>query len=308
VSPAAGLGGSRALFRVALPDGTERLARGDAGTGPEELLPSGLDLDEILADDGPTPGARLARALDGAGDGAVPDDSRVLAPVAGQEVWASGVTFERSRTARNEEAGSVDFYDRVYDAVRPELFCKATPGRVRGPGTRIGIRRDSGWDVPEPELGLVADAAGRLVAVTVGNDVSSRSIEGENPLYLPQAKVFTGSCALGPGLVPVQPLADLDGLVIDLTIHRDAGTLFQDSVPLSAMRRRPEELLDWLFSALDFPVGVVLLTGTSIVPPAELTLRAGDVVVIAVPGVGTLTNTVEEVGRPMPRSLAEAPA
>ena len=239
----------------------------------------------------------------------MPEDARLLAPVDGQEVWASGVTFERSRSARNEEAGQVDIYDRVYDALRPELFCKASPGRVRGPGQPIGIRRDSGWDVPEPELGLVADSAGRLVALTVGNDVSSRSIEGENPLYLPQAKMFTGSCAIGPALVPVTQAPDLAALVIELRMVRDGDTLFRDSVPLSAMRRRPEELLEWLFAAMEFPVGVVLLTGTSIVPPPELTLKEGDVVDITVSGVGSLTNPVVEVGRPMPSraALAEVP-
>lgn len=290
-----------ALFRVALPDGDVRLARGEPAAGPDELLPSGLDVDVLLS----APGS-LADALAQPGTAPVPAGSRLLAPVQGQEVWASGVTFERSRTARNEEAGPVDFYDRVYDAVRPELFCKAAPGRVRGPGEEVGIRRDSGWDVPEPELGLVADSTGRLVALTVGNDMSSRSIEGENPLYLPQAKVFTGSCALGPALVPLTEAPELDGLVIELGIHRDGEVLFADSVPLSAMRRRPEELLEWLFSALEFPVGVVLLTGTSIVPPPELTLRAGDRVDIAVPGVGTLSNPVAEIGRPVPSPTCQA--
>ena len=298
-----------ALFRLALPDGGIRLARGPLGEGPVDLLPAGLDVDALLSQDGEQ---ALAAALAHPAAGPVPGGSRLLAPVQGQEVWASGVTFERSRNARNEEAGPVDFYDRVYDAVRPELFCKASPGRVRGPGQEVGIRQDSGWDVPEPELGLVADATGRLVALTVGNDMSSRSIEGENPLYLPQAKVFTGSCALGPALVPLTEAPELGGLVIELVIHRDGEVLFRDSVPLSAMRRRPEELLEWLYQALEFPVGVVLLTGTSIVPPAELTLRAGDVVDIAVSGVGTLTNPVEQVGRPMPqqpsRELWEARA
>ncbi|MFL6132054.1 MAG: fumarylacetoacetate hydrolase family protein [Nocardioidaceae bacterium] len=284
-----------ALFRVALPDGSVRLARGAVDQGPAELLPAQVSVDHLL--DGSTT-AGLSAALGGPTDGPVAGDVRVLAPVEGQEVWASGVTFERSREARNVEAGPVDFYDRVYDAVRPELFCKASPGRVRGPGEPVGIRVDSGWDVPEPELGLVADAAGRLVAITVGNDMSSRSIEGENPLYLPQAKIYTGSCALGPALVPVEQL-NLDALLIELTIHRDGRRLFQDSVPLSSMRRRPDELLEWLFSALEFPVGVVLLTGTSIVPPEELTLRAGDRVDIAVSGVGVLSNPVEEVGRPI---------
>jgi 2-dehydro-3-deoxy-D-arabinonate dehydratase len=296
-----------ALYRLALPDDTVRIARGDVAGGPTELLPSSVSLDAILADSTGPVGAPLAAVLEGPGEGPVPSRSRVLAPVDGQEVWASGVTFERSREARNEEAGPVDIYDRVYEAVRPELFCKASPGRVRGPGAPVGIRRDSGWDVPEPELALVADAAGRLVALTVGNDVSSRSIEGENPLYLPQAKVFTGSCALGPGLVPVTDVPDLGSLVVELRIDRDGRALFTDSVPLSAMRRRPEELLDWLFSALEFPVGVVLLTGTSIVPPQELTLRQGDEVEIVIPGVGTLRNPVETVGRPV-ASYSEVPA
>jgi len=290
-----------AVYRLALPDGTVRLARGTVADGPVELLPGGLDVAGLLRDgDGP-PGAALSAALSGPGAGEVPAGSRLLAPVDAQEVWASGVTFERSRTARNEEAGPVDIYDRVYEAPRPELFCKAAPGRVRGPGEPVGIRRDSDWDVPEPELGLVADSAGRLVALTVGNDVSSRSIEGENPLYLPQAKVFTGSCALGPALVPVSEAPELDSLLIELAIRRDGDEVFADSVPLSAMRRRPEELLAWLFAALDFPSGVVLLTGTSIVPPSELSLRAGDEVDIAVSGVGRLTNPVEEVGRPLPQ-------
>jgi 2-dehydro-3-deoxy-D-arabinonate dehydratase len=288
-----------ALFRVALPDGSVRLARGEVTDGPTRLLPVEVSLDDLLIGADDSPGSSLAAALDAATDDEVPAGSRVLAPVEGQEVWASGVTFERSREARNEEAGPVDIYDRVYEAHRPELFCKATPGRVRGPGEPVGIRCDSGWDVPEPELGLVADAAGRLVAVTVGNDMSSRSIEGENPLYLPQAKVYTGSCALGPALVPLADAEPLSDLVVELEISRDGDRLFADRVPISSMRRRPDELLEWLFSALDFPVGVVLLTGTSIVPPQELTLRAGDVVDITVSGVGTLTNPVEQIGRPV---------
>jgi 2-dehydro-3-deoxy-D-arabinonate dehydratase len=288
-----------AIYRLALPDGSIRLASGEVDGGPTRLLPADLLLDDLLGGADAAPGASLAAALDAVTDEEVPVGSRMLAPIDGQEVWASGVTFERSREARNEEAGPVDIYDRVYEAHRPELFCKATPARVRGPGEPVGIRRDSGWDVPEPELGLVADAAGRLVAVTIGNDMSSRSIEGENPLYLPQAKIYTGSCALGPALVPLAEAEPLSDLVVELEITRDGTQLFADRVPISAMRRRPEELLEWLFSALDFPVGVVLLTGTSIVPPQELTLRAGDVVDIMVSGVGTLTNPVEEIGRPV---------
>lgn len=288
-----------ALFRLRLPDGSLRLGRGDPGTGPRELLPSGLSVDRLLSDVDDVAGASLVDAISGATDGEVPAGCSMLAPIEGQEVWASGVTFERSREARNEEAGPVDIYDKVYEAARPELFSKAAPGRVRGPGAPIGVRRDSDWDVPEPELGLVADARGRLVAFTVGNDVSSRSIEGENPLYLPQAKVFTGSCALGPALVPLEAAPDFESLVIELTIRRDGLELFTDSVPLTSMRRRPEELLNWLFAALEFPIGVVLLTGTAIVPPQDVTLQTADEVEIRVPGVGTLRNPVEEVGRPV---------
>jgi 2-dehydro-3-deoxy-D-arabinonate dehydratase len=194
----------------------------------------------------------------------------------------------------------------VYAAERPELFLKAVPGRVRGPGEPIGVRADSGWDVPEPELALVANATGELVAYTVGNDVSSRSIEGENPLYLPQAKVFTGSCALGPALVPVEDVPPLAELSVRLEIRRGDGVVFGDEVSLEALRRSPAELLGWLFQALDFPAGVVLLTGTSIVPPPELTLAAGDVVGITVPGVGSLVNPVEVVGTIRPRVAEEA--
>ena len=281
------------LYRVRVDD-TVRLARGPVDGGPTELLPPGTDLDRLLAAGAPA----LRSALDAAADGPAPATTQVLAPIAGQEVWAAGVTFERSRVARNEESGRVDHYDKVYDAARPELFPKAAPGRARGPGEAIGIRVDSGWNVPEPELGLVADAAGELVAYTVGDDVSSRSIEGENPLYLPQAKVYTGSCALGPALVPVEDAPPLAELRILLTVRRDGTELYSDAVPLSGMRRRPDELLHWLYAAMDFPVGVVLLSGTSIVPPADFTLQPGDEVEVDVPWIGTLRNPVRRVGRP----------
>jgi len=277
-----------ALWRVAVA-GDVRLAAGDVDA-PRALLPAGVSVAEALA--------RWPDEVDVASD--LPDGARVLAPVDEQEVWASGVTFERSRSARNEEAGPVDYYDNVYDADRPELFFKSTAWRVAGPDAPIGVRSDSGWDVPEPEIGLVADSSGRLVAYTVANDVSSRSIEGANPLYLPQAKVYRGSCALGPCLVPVADAPAFADMEIRLLIERGGAELFHDGVPLTAMRRRPEELLDWLFRAMDFPAGVVLLTGTSVVPPPELTLLPGDVVTIEVPGLGTLVNPVVlvDAGRP----------
>ncbi|HEX6676687.1 MAG TPA: fumarylacetoacetate hydrolase family protein [Actinomycetes bacterium] len=271
----------------------ERLARGPAGAGPEELLPAGLTVDGLL---GGPPGA-LAAALAGPGDGPLPAGAGPLVPVAGQEVWAAGVTFWRSREARMEEAEAAapDVYDRVYEAERPELFLKAAPGRSRGPGEPVGIRADSGWDVPEPELAVVADRRGEVVAYTIGNDLSSRSIEGENPLYLPQAKVYLGSCALGPALVPVAEAPAFEELEIHLAVRRDGGEAFAGSVALADMRRSPAELVDWLFRAQEFPVGAVLLTGTAIVPPSDFTLRPGDLVTITVAGLGELSNPVELV-------------
>jgi 2-dehydro-3-deoxy-D-arabinonate dehydratase len=281
-----------AVWRVRTAAG-ERLARGPVEAGPAELLPAGLTVDGLL---GGEAGA-LDAALAGPADGPVPAGAVTAVPVGGQEVWAAGVTFWRSREARMEESEGAepDIYDRVYEAERPELFFKAAPGRSRGPGEPVGVRADSGWDVPEPELALVADCRGEIVAYTIGNDLSSRSIEGENPLYLPQAKVYLGSCALGPALVPVAEAPAFPDLEIRMVVVRDGGEAFAGSVPLSDMRRRPEELVDWLFRAQEFPVGVVLLTGTSIVPPSGFTLRAGDLVSITVPGLGQLSNPVELV-------------
>lgn len=266
-----------------------RLAAGPPDDGPVHLLPPEVALDDLLARGGDA----LRQALHGGVDEPVPDGARVLCPLQGQEVWASGVTFERSRTARNEEAGAVDFYDRVYAAERPELFGKAAVGRSRGPEEPVTIRSDSGWDVPEPELGVVADASGRIVAYTVGNDMSSRSIEAENPLYLPQAKTYAGSCSVGPCLLPVVDAAPVAELEIRLVIEREGAELYADQVSVSTMHRELDELVDWLFRGQDFPVGVVLLTGTSIVPPLEFTLQAGDVVTVQIPGVGLLRNPVQ---------------
>ena len=281
-----------ALWRVRTVDGP-RLAAGPVDGGPRWLLPADVRLDDLLARGGPAFGA----ALSAPPGEAVPPGSPVLCPLEGQEVWASGVTFERSREARNEEAGrevgSVDFYDRVYDAERPELFLKASPGRVRGPEEPVAIRADSGWDVPEPELGLVVAATGSIVAYTVGNDMSSRSIEAENPLYLPQAKVYTGSCAVGPCLVPVAAAGPPAELEIRLVIERGGEQLYADQVSVATMHRQLDELVDWLFRGLDFPVGVVLLTGTSIVPPPEFTLQEGDVATVEIPGIGRLRNPVQ---------------
>ena len=223
-------------------------------------------------------------------EGSVP-----LAPVQSQEVWAAGVTYERSRTARMEESVSGgSFYDLVYGAERPELFFKATPGRVVAPGAPIRIRRDSSWNVPEPELALVISAAGRIVGYTIGNDVSSRSIEGENPLYLPQAKVYDGSCALGPviTLAGEGGIDDPHDLTIRLVIRRSDSIAFEGEISTSRMRRPPQELVDYLFRENTFVCGALLLTGTGIVPPDEFTLESGDRVGIEITGIGTLVNTV----------------
>jgi 2-dehydro-3-deoxy-D-arabinonate dehydratase len=278
-----------ALWRV-LAEGRPRLARGPADGGPAELLDPGATLDGVLGGD---PGA-LERLLEGPGEPA-PEGLSVLAPVGGQPVWAAGVTFRRSRDARLEESRGLDAYDKVYEAERPELFLKALPGTARGPGQPIGVRADSDWDVPEPELALVADRRGQVVAYTIGDDVSSRSIEGENPLYLPQAKLYAGSCAVGPCLVPAAEAPDPAAMEIDLVIERDGAELFADRCAVADMRRSLPELVDWLWRGQDLPLGAVLLTGTSIVPPPELTLRPGDRVTVAVTGLGRLVNTVELV-------------
>jgi 2-dehydro-3-deoxy-D-arabinonate dehydratase len=220
--------------------------------------------------------------------------ARPLAPIGGQEVWAAGVTYLRSKVARMEEssdAGGGSFYDRVYSADRPELFFKATPHRVVGPGGRVRLRADSKWNVPEPELALLISPGGRIIGYTVGNDMSSRDIEGENPLYLPQAKVYDGSCALGPAvLVAEEPLPKTTE--IRLEILRGGGRAFAGTTALSQMKRGLPELADWLFRDNSFPSGCYLLTGTGIVPPDSFTLQTGDEVRITIEPIGTLSNIV----------------
>jgi 2-dehydro-3-deoxy-D-arabinonate dehydratase len=284
-----------ALWQV-LADGERRLARGPAGQGPQELLAASLSIDGLL---GGAAGA-LAAALRGPAAGPVPAGARVVAPAGGQEVWAAGVTYTRSLDARVAESGTPDPYERIYRAERPELFLKAAPGRVRGPGEPVGIRADSTWDVPEPELAVVADRRGHIVGYLNGNDMSSRSIEGENPLYLPQAKIYTGSCAIGPCLATPDEIPDLASLLISLRVLRDGAEVVADTVKVADLHRSPADLVRWLFRALDFPVGVVLLTGTAIVPPAAFTLRAGDEVIIATTGLGELRNVVEVIEPPPP--------
>jgi 2-dehydro-3-deoxy-D-arabinonate dehydratase len=249
-------------------------------------------LDELLAREDLF--AWLEELLHEAASGRVIESRELLAPVGTQEVWAAGVTYQRSRTARMEEskdAGGGDFYDRVYSAERPELFFKSQPYKVVGPGAAVGIRSDATWSVPEPELAVLANAQGRIVGYTIGNDMSSRDIEGQNPLYLPQAKVYNRSCALGPGiLIREAPLPESTRILI--TIERDDVAVFEGETTLKQMKRKPRELVEYLFRDQTFPSGCFLLTGTGIVPPDSFTLKAGDAIRIAIDGIGMLSNTV----------------
>lgn len=219
---------------------------------------------------------------------------KIDAPMQSQELWASGVTYMRSKQGRQEEsdkAGGADFYARVYDAERPELFFKATRHRVVGNGGAVRIRKDSTWDVPEPELVLVLSASGKIIGYTIGNDMSSRSIEGENPLYLPQAKTYDGCAALGPCiLVSEGPLAR--DTKIFLQIMRAGAVMFTGEIEINQIKRSFEELAGFLFRECSFPHGALLMTGTGIVPGNDFTLQSGDLIAITVEGIGTLTNSV----------------
>ena len=218
----------------------------------------------------------------------------ILAPIGSQEVWAAGVTYFRSRSARMEEskdAGGGSFYDRVYSAVRPELFFKATARRVVGPSANVRIRTDANWSVPEPELTLLINPRGEIIGYTIGNDMSSRDIEGENPLYLPQAKVYDGSCALGPCvLLSNEPLTRTTA--IQIQILRDGRSAFDGSTTLAELKRDPKELASWLYRDNSFPDGAYLMTGTGIVPADDFTLAHGDLIRITIDGIGTLENRV----------------
>jgi 2-dehydro-3-deoxy-D-arabinonate dehydratase len=220
--------------------------------------------------------------------------AKIEAPIGNQEVWAAGVTYYRSRSARMEEsksAGGGDFYDRVYSAERPELFFKATASRVVGTGANVRIRSDAKWSVPEPELTLLINHRGQIIGYTVGNDMSSRDIEGENPLYLPQAKVYDGSCALGPCvLISPEPLPATTPIRIEIV--RKGTTEFSGATTLAELKRAPASLVEFLFRDNIFPFGTFLMTGTGVVPPDTFTLASGDLIRITIDPIGTLENTV----------------
>lgn len=223
------------------------------------------------------------------------DETTIAAPIGdNQELWACGVTYLRSKVGRQEESqasGGADFYAKVYDANRPEVFFKSTPHRIVGHNAKVNIRKDSTWDVPEPELTLVVTSSGKIVGYTIGNDMSSRSIEGENPLYLPQAKTYDACAALGPCIYVTDKPLD-SNTKISLEISRNETILFNDTIAISQMKRTPEELVSFVYRECSFPHGCLIMTGTGIVPGSDFTLQSGDVIKISIDNIGTLINTV----------------
>jgi 2-dehydro-3-deoxy-D-arabinonate dehydratase len=272
-------------LRRVLVDGAPVLTVARAGA----LHPLDGSLAELLGAGRERLHVAVDRALQG---GALGAPAPLLAPVDEQEVWASGVTYRRSATARVEESSVGDVYELVYEARRPELFLKATAARVPAPGAPLRIRADSTWDVPEPELALVLDADAEIVGYLAADDVSSRSIEGANPLYLPQAKIYDDSLGLSGTIVLARDAGDPRSAAIELEIHRDGERIFAGATSVTEMKRDFEELVAALFSELSFPAGAVLLTGTGVVPPDEITLQGGDRVRIAVEGVGVLEHDI----------------
>jgi 2-dehydro-3-deoxy-D-arabinonate dehydratase len=223
-------------------------------------------------------------------------DVSLLSPADAQEIWAAGVTYKRSQEARERESqGAARFYDLVYSAPRPELFFKAAPGRACGPGDKLNIRRDSKWNVPEPELALVISPTMKIVGYTIGNDMSSRDIEGENPLYLPQAKVYDRSCALGPVITLVEAMPALESVSIAMRIVRGGKEVFSGTTGAERMKRSGDELVSWLGRENSFPHGAILLTGTGIIPPDAFTLAIDDVVAIEIAGIGVLENRITQI-------------
>ena len=276
-------------------DGAERwaLQRDGAWFGLTRSLDALLTEPDLAAAARDALGGELCRAEDvAARPGPEP---YILAPIESQEAWAAGVTYKRSQEARKVEAGGADFYDRIYASERPEIFLKATRSRAVGPGGEVGIRSDSRWNVPEPELALVLNRNLDIVGYTIGNDMSSRDIEGENPLYLPQAKVFERCLGLGPHIVTTGEIPDPLNLEIRLRIVRAGRVAFEGSTSTNQLNRSLSELCAYLGRCNSFPAGAILLTGTGVVPPDEFTLAPNDTVVIGIEGVGELTNTVTTV-------------
>jgi 2-dehydro-3-deoxy-D-arabinonate dehydratase len=252
----------------------------------------GETLDEVVAR--PDAYSFLAERVRSGEVAATPHVAKLLAPVGSQEVWAAGVTYLRSRAARmaeSKDAGGGDFYDRVYLAERPELFFKSLGHKVVGPGAPVGLRSDAQWSVPEPELTLLVNPRGKIIGYTIGNDMSSRDIEGQNPLYLPQAKVYNRSCALGPGILITREPLPMETR-ISIAIGRAGQAAFAGETTLAQMKRRPQELVEYLYRDQTFPFGCFLLTGTGIVPPDSFTLEKGDTVRIRIDGIGELMNPV----------------
>jgi 2-dehydro-3-deoxy-D-arabinonate dehydratase len=261
-------------------------------TGKYRRAPITFTIDALFGSSNPP--AFTASAFAQGIEVAAPASASLQAPIGTQEIWAAGVTYLRSKTARMEESkdvGGGTFYDRVYEADRPELFFKSTPHRTVGPGGKVRIRRDSKWNVPEPELTLAVNAHGSIFGFTIGNDMSSRDIEGENPLYLPQAKVYDGSAALGPCIVITSELPQPETRIA-IEIRREGGSVFSGETKISQIKRSLPSLVEFLVRDQTFPTGCFLMTGTGIVPPDSFTLRAGDEIRITLDPVGTLVNHV----------------
>jgi 2-dehydro-3-deoxy-D-arabinonate dehydratase len=273
------------IVRYAAPEGVRIGITDETGT---RALPV-RSIAELLA----LPLDQLRAVVSSASEDPAAGTLRPLPPVDGlTEVWACGVTYERSSAARQEESDVADVYARVYEAKRPELFFKSPAWRVCGDGEPIGIRPDSEISVPEPELALVCNAFAQIIGVTICDDVSSRSIEGQNPLYLPQAKIYAGACAIGPGITPVWELDDIAAVAISVSVRRGGAVVWSGATSTAQLHRDLAELVEYLFRSFSFPQGVILSTGTGLVPELSFTLAAGDEVEVGIDGIGTLTNVV----------------
>jgi 2-dehydro-3-deoxy-D-arabinonate dehydratase len=281
------------LLKMRLPSGKETVGLFENGKAYPLSMTGGQyqTLADILESDDPPSTAELL--ADRGAEPIEPANLRLLAPIDKQEVWGAGVTYKRSKTARMEESeGAARFYDMAYEAARPELFFKATPHRVVGPHEPIRIRQDAAWSVPEPELALVLNSKMRLVGFSAANDVTSRDIEGENPLYLPQAKIYDDCCALGPCITLAKGMPRSHDVVIRMTVRRKEQPIFVGETHVGQMARTFEDLVGYLGRENTFPNGVILLTGTGIVPDDDFSLAPGDVVEIIIDGIGTLLNPV----------------